>query len=64
MLSAMYGNWLRLTGKDAIMDALARGKREIVYPRWLRVGMLVQALAPAFMRRMVARSTRRPDTRA
>jgi short-subunit dehydrogenase len=49
---------------DAILDALARGKREIVYPRWLRVGILVQALAPGFMRRMVARSTRRPDTSA
>jgi short-subunit dehydrogenase len=46
---------------DAVLDALARGRREIVYPRWLRAGILVQALAPGFMRRMVARSTRRPD---
>jgi hypothetical protein len=46
---------------DAVLDALARGRREIVYPRWLRAGILVQALAPGFMRRMVARSTRHPD---
>jgi short-subunit dehydrogenase len=45
---------------DAVLHALARGRREIVYPRWLRAGILVQALAPGFMRRMVARSTRRP----
>ena len=45
---------------DAMLDALARGRHEIIYPRWLRVGVWAQALAPGFMRRMVARSTQRP----
>jgi hypothetical protein len=42
---------------DAIVDALARGRHQITYPRWIGVGYLVQALAPRFMRRMIRRST-------
>jgi short-subunit dehydrogenase len=44
----------------AILDALARGRHALTYPSWLRIGVLVQALAPGFMRRMVRRTTRRP----
>jgi len=42
---------------DAIVAALAAGKREITFPRWIASGFLVQALAPAFMRRQVRRAT-------
>ena len=42
---------------DAIVSALARGKRELTFPRWIASGYLVQALAPAFMRRQVRRNT-------
>jgi short-subunit dehydrogenase len=42
---------------DAIVAALARGKRELTFPRWIASGYLVQALAPAFMRRQVRRNT-------
>ena len=42
---------------DAIFGALAKGRREITYPRWIASGYLVQALAPGFMRRQVRRAT-------
>ena len=42
---------------DAIVSALARGKRELTFPRWIASGYLVQALAPGFMRRQVRRNT-------
>lgn len=42
---------------DAILSALAHGKRELTFPRWIASGYLVQALAPAFMRRQVRRNT-------
>lgn len=42
---------------DAIVAALAAGKREITFPRWIATGYLVQALAPSFMRRQVRRNT-------
>jgi short-subunit dehydrogenase len=42
---------------DAILGALARGKRELTYPGWIRPAYVVQALAPAFMRRQVRRTT-------
>jgi short-subunit dehydrogenase len=42
---------------DAILRALARGKREITYPRWIASGYVVQALAPGFMRRGIRRTT-------
>jgi short-subunit dehydrogenase len=42
---------------DAILGALARGRRELTYPRWLAVSYLVRALAPGFMRKQVRRTT-------
>ncbi len=42
---------------DAIVAALARGKRELTFPGWIASGYLVQALAPEFMRRQIRRST-------
>lgn len=42
---------------DAILRALAKGKHEITYPRWIAVGYLVQALAPGFMRNQLRRLT-------
>ena len=41
---------------DAILRALAEGRREITWPRWIASGYVVQALAPAFMRRALKRS--------
>lgn len=43
---------------DAIFRALAKGKRELTYPRGLAAGYVVRALAPGFMRRQVKRVTR------
>jgi short-subunit dehydrogenase len=45
----------RLVG--AMLKALARGRYELTFPRWLAAGYLVQALAPTFMRRQVRRNT-------
>ena len=42
---------------EAILGALARGRRELTYPRWLAVSYLVRALAPGFMREQVRRTT-------
>ena len=42
---------------DAIVSALARGKRGLTFPGWIASGYLVQALAPGFMRRQIRRST-------
>jgi len=42
---------------DAIVRALARGRRELTHPRKLALAYLVQALAPGFMRRQVRRNT-------
>ena len=42
---------------DAIMDSLARGKRELTFPRWIASGYVAQALAPAFTRRQVKKHT-------
>lgn len=42
---------------DAILRALARGRHEITWPRFIRLGYLVQALAPGFMRRQLRRTT-------
>ena len=42
---------------DAIVSALARGKREITFPRWIASGYVAQALAPGFLRRQIRRST-------
>lgn len=42
---------------DAIMDALARGRRELTYPRWIASGYVAQALAPGFTRAQVKKQT-------
>ena len=42
---------------DAVMDALARGKREITVPRFIGAGYVVKAVAPGFMRRNTKRTT-------
>jgi len=42
---------------EAILLALARGRHEITVPRLIRLGYLVRALAPAFMRRNTKRTT-------
>ena len=42
---------------DAIVDALAKGKHEITYPRGIAPAYVIQALAPGFMRRLVRRNT-------
>ena len=42
---------------DAIVDALARGKREITVPRRFATAYVVKAIAPGFVRRNVKRST-------
>jgi short-subunit dehydrogenase len=41
----------------AIMDALARGRRELTYPRWIASGYVAQALAPGFTRSQVKKQT-------
>lgn len=45
---------------EAIFNALARGRRELTYPRAIASGYVVRALAPAFMRRQVKRVTLGP----
>ena len=42
---------------DAILDALARGRRELTYPRWIAPSYAIQGLAPGLMRWGVRRST-------
>jgi short-subunit dehydrogenase len=42
---------------EAIMQALAKGERELTYPRWIVSGYIAQALAPRFTRRQVKRRT-------
>ena len=42
---------------EAIMDALARGRRELTYPRWIASGYIAQALAPGFTRSQVKKQT-------
>ena len=42
---------------DAMLDALARGQRELTHPRWIAPSYAVQALFPRFMRWGVRRST-------
>jgi short-subunit dehydrogenase len=46
---------------DAIIDALARGRRELTYPRWIASGYVAQALAPSLTRRQVKKHTLRDD---
>ncbi len=42
---------------DSILRALAKGKRDITYPRRIAAGYLVRALAPGFFRSQVKRVT-------
>jgi short-subunit dehydrogenase len=35
---------------DAIMNALARGTRELTFPRWIATGYVAQVVAPSFFR--------------
>ena len=42
---------------DAIVDALAKGRRELTFPRRIAPAFAVRALAPALMRRLVRRHT-------
>jgi hypothetical protein len=42
---------------DAIFKALAKGKHELTFPRFIATGYLVRALAPGFMRRSTKRQT-------
>ena len=44
---------------DAIIEALAKGKRELTYPGGLAAGYVVRALAPGFLRQQVMRVTRK-----
>ena len=46
---------------EAIMDALARGKRELTFPRWIASGYVAQALAPSFFRGQLKKHTVRDD---
>ncbi len=42
---------------DAIVRALAAGKHEITFPRFIQAGYIVRALAPGLMRRSTKRQT-------
>jgi short-subunit dehydrogenase len=42
---------------DAVVKALAKGKHEITFPRFIAAGYIVRALAPGFMRRNTKRQT-------
>ena len=42
---------------EAIIDALARGRRDLTYPRWIASGYVAQALAPSFFRRQLKKHT-------
>ena len=49
---------------DAIVDAIARGKHEVTYPRSIAAAYVVQAIAPGFMRRQVKRTAHAPQASA
>ena len=44
---------------DAIIDALAKGKREVTYPSGIAMGYVVRALAPEFLRKQVLKATKK-----
>ncbi len=46
---------------EAIMDALARGKRELTFPRWIASGYVAQALVPSFFRGQLKKHTVREE---
>ncbi len=43
----------------AVLEALRRGRRELVVPRWMAVAPRVQALAPGFFRWQVGRTVKK-----
>ena len=44
---------------DAVMEALAKGKREVTYPSGIAAGYVVRALAPEFLRNQVLKATKK-----
>ena len=44
---------------DAILGALRRGRRELIYPRWLGAGVVTEALAPGLVRSGMRRTALR-----
>lgn len=44
---------------DAILEALAKGKRELTFPGGIAAGYVVKALAPGFLRKQVLRVTKK-----
>jgi short-subunit dehydrogenase len=44
---------------DAVMDALARNRREVLVPRYLRLAASAQALFPATLSRLMTRQARK-----
>ncbi|MEQ8194274.1 MAG: SDR family NAD(P)-dependent oxidoreductase, partial [Rhodospirillales bacterium] len=44
---------------EAVMQALAKGKREVTYPGGIAAGYVVRALAPEFLRKQVLKATRK-----
>ena len=46
---------------EAIIEALARGKRELTFPRWIASGYVAQALAPSFFRGQLKKHTVKDD---
>ncbi|HSQ00352.1 MAG TPA: SDR family oxidoreductase [Candidatus Dormibacteraeota bacterium] len=42
---------------EAIIDALAKGRRELTFPRFIATGYIVRALAPGIMRRNTRKQT-------
>jgi len=46
---------------DAIMQALRRGRHELVFPRFIGLGSIVRAIAPRFMRWSVRRTVHAAD---
>jgi short-subunit dehydrogenase len=46
---------------DAIMRALAKGRHQLTYPRWIHSGVVMQAIAPSFTRRQVKKHTAREE---
>jgi short-subunit dehydrogenase len=44
---------------DAVMAALARNRREVLVPRYLRLATSAQALFPATLSRLMTRQARK-----
>jgi len=46
---------------EAIMEALARGRRQLTFPRWIASGYVAQVLAPSFFRGQLKKHTVRDE---